>query len=81
MKKKVNFHGGCLPCTEQKDKGLAYCVGCCYFEADWSLPNLSKDNSWEKVQKEFALEMEEEKRHKERVRKFAKLLAYLKIKI
>lgn len=33
--KMVLFHGGCLGCVQQKEKGLEYCYDCCYFEADW----------------------------------------------
>ncbi len=35
------FHGGCHGCTQQDEKGTEYCVGCCHFEPDWTLPNLS----------------------------------------
>ncbi len=35
------FHGGCIDCTMQDSKGLGYCVGCCYFDANWNLPNLN----------------------------------------
>jgi len=35
------FHGGCHGCTQQDIHEVEYCMGCCYFDADWSLPNLS----------------------------------------
>jgi len=35
------FHGGCKGCTMQDKKGISYCVGCQYFDTDWSLPNLN----------------------------------------
>jgi len=37
----VLFHGGCNGCTQQLKRGVDYCYGCQYFEADWSKPNLS----------------------------------------
>jgi len=35
------FHGGCTGCNQQSVHGDRYCMGCRYFDADWSLPNLS----------------------------------------
>lgn len=37
----ILFHGGCHGCTQQEVNGLDFCVKCRYFDADWSLPNLS----------------------------------------
>jgi hypothetical protein len=39
------FHGGCHGCTRQQDEpeGVEYCVRCQYFDADWSLPDLSNE--------------------------------------
>lgn len=39
----VVFHGGCIGCTQQaiQPKGVDYCIGCQYFDADWKLPNLN----------------------------------------
>ena len=36
---QILFHGGCHGCTQQEEKGLEFCVGCQYFNADWSLPS------------------------------------------
>jgi len=41
------FHGGCLKCTMQQKKGLGYCIGCQYFEANWSLPDLNDEHQRE----------------------------------
>ena len=41
MDKKIVFHGGCISCTSQSTFGVHRCVGCRYFDADWSLPDLS----------------------------------------
>jgi len=37
----ILFHGGCHGCTMQDKKGLAFCISCCYFESNWTLPNLN----------------------------------------
>ena len=37
------FHGGCHGYTMQDKKGLSYCTGCQYFEADWRLPYLNDE--------------------------------------
>lgn len=42
--KKMPFHGGCLGCVSQEQHGLRRCTGCQYFDADWSLPDLSIKN-------------------------------------
>ena len=42
------FHGGCVDCTMQDKKGIGYCVGCQYFNCDWSLPNLNNKDRKEK---------------------------------
>lgn len=42
--KKIVFHGGCLDCSSQKKHGVRRCLGCQYFEANWSKPNLSIKN-------------------------------------
>jgi hypothetical protein len=41
------FHGGCHGCTMQTKKGISYCVGCQYFDADWSLPDLNDEHKRE----------------------------------
>lgn len=35
------FHGGCFGCTRQDIQGTEFCMGCCYFDADWDLPSLN----------------------------------------
>ena len=35
------FHGGCEYCISQEQYGLVRCVGCQYFDANWSKPDLS----------------------------------------
>ncbi len=37
----VMFHGGCAECTQQNKHGTGFCMGCRYFNADWSLPDLN----------------------------------------
>jgi len=39
----VRFHGGCSGCTQQlvQPEGYDFCVKCKYFDANWSLPDLS----------------------------------------
>ena len=37
-----NFHGGCSGCIQQEHNGSDFCFDCCYFEANWSKPNLHK---------------------------------------
>lgn len=37
---EYNFHGGCFGCTVQ-NHNIKTCLGCCYFDANWSLPNLN----------------------------------------
>lgn len=27
---KKTFHGGCISCDKQLEKGVGYCLGCCY---------------------------------------------------
>ena len=39
---KVIFHGGCLGCLTQHKRGVDECRNCQYFDADWSLPDLSE---------------------------------------
>jgi hypothetical protein len=39
---KIIFHGGCLGCLTQNKKGIDFCRKCKYFDADWSLPDLSE---------------------------------------
>ena len=39
----VLFHEGCHGCTKQKLVGIDNCVKCCYFRADWKLPNLNNN--------------------------------------
>lgn len=36
----IIFHGGCIGCKSQMKHGIKKCVGCQYFAADWSKPNL-----------------------------------------
>jgi hypothetical protein len=46
----IIFHGGCVGCTQQTTHSIEFCRGCCYFSADWSLPDLStKDTSEESI--------------------------------
>lgn len=44
-KKQFIFHGGCHECTRQQTEplGTEFCMGCCYFSADWALPNLNNE--------------------------------------
>lgn len=35
------FHGGCAGCTQQEINGVDFCAGCCFFDADWNLPDLN----------------------------------------
>jgi hypothetical protein len=39
----IHFHGGCGGCTQQivHLRGIEVCRECCYFDADWKLPNLN----------------------------------------
>jgi hypothetical protein len=37
-----NFHAGCIVCIQQEHNGSDFCFDCCYFEANWSKPNLRK---------------------------------------
>ena len=40
----VVFHGGCDGCTQQRDQkeGALFCAReCCYFNADWSKPDMN----------------------------------------
>jgi hypothetical protein len=39
-KRKKIFHGGCLGCLNQGN--YKFCNSCCFKNADWDLPNLSK---------------------------------------
>ncbi len=41
MTPKYLFHGGCHGCTQQESKGIDFCIGCQYFDADWNLPDLN----------------------------------------
>lgn len=34
------FHGACINCTQQNKHGIGFCTGCCYFDPDWTKPNL-----------------------------------------
>lgn len=36
------FHGGCVGCTQQSERGVDFCHNCQYFDADWSKKDLSK---------------------------------------
>ena len=38
---QVNFHGGCIGCTNQEIYGYEFCMDCRYFDPDWDLPDLS----------------------------------------
>lgn len=58
MTEKVIFHGGCVCCDSQTKFGKERCVGCCYFEANWDLPNLrinDKEIKIERSRKMFRL--------------------------
>jgi hypothetical protein len=37
----IHFHGGCHGCTQQDIHGTDFCFDCCYFQADWSKPDLN----------------------------------------
>jgi len=37
----LHFHGGCSGCTQQETHETRFCMGCRYFDSDWSLPSLS----------------------------------------
>ena len=37
----ILFHGGCHDCTQQDKHSTDFCYDCCYFNADWSKPNLN----------------------------------------
>ena len=37
------FHGGCYGCTQQQIYGYEFCIDCCYFQPNWSLPNLNNE--------------------------------------
>ena len=37
----IIFHGSCLGCLKQVEHGLIYCRGCQYYDAIWTLPDLS----------------------------------------
>ena len=39
---KIIFHGGCHGCLTQYKEGIDNCRLCQYFDADWSLPDLSE---------------------------------------
>ena len=41
---KFIFHGGCLGCSMQDEKGIGYCTGCQFFKPDWNKPDLSNNN-------------------------------------
>jgi hypothetical protein len=41
----IPFHGGCHGCTQQYKHGTDFCFDCCYFQADWSKPNLNNEPS------------------------------------
>ena len=37
------FHGGCLRCVTPNKDGIGACLGCQYKDANWNLPDLSKE--------------------------------------
>lgn len=39
------FHEGCLGCSNQENAGPQVCLGCCFFEADWGLPDLNDSHA------------------------------------
>lgn len=39
---KPLFHGGCVGCAEQRVPSMSTCVGCCFYQADWTLPDRSR---------------------------------------
>ena len=51
--KQIIFHGGCHRCTMQEQKGVTYCVGCKFFEADESLPDLNDAHAREELAREI----------------------------
>jgi hypothetical protein len=60
--KPILFHGGCLGCTQQENNHIKFCIGCCYFKPDWSLPNLNNKPPTEmELIKEKMLEIENER--------------------
>lgn len=46
------FHGGCHGCAMQEKNGLGFCVGCMYFEADWTLPDLNDEHAREEARQD-----------------------------
>ena len=44
IKKKHNFHGGCLSCITPLEEGIGECRGCQYFDCNWGKPNKSKES-------------------------------------
>jgi hypothetical protein len=58
----IQFHSACSECTNQEKEGIEFCVNCCNFECNWSLPNLNdatikknKDlDEWRKIAKRLA---------------------------
>jgi len=61
----VIFHGGCHGCIMQEKEGLGYCVGCQFFDGEWSKPNLNDKHI-------------REHKKMEGIRKEARRLAYLR---
>ena len=50
------FHGGCSGCKQQETHPTDFCMGCQYFAADWTLPNLNnRDKTDEEVERDRLL--------------------------
>ena len=76
---KELFHGGCHGCIAQEKYGVTRCVKCCFFDADWNLPDLSENpardarNARKEEIRELARKAEVDMlARKKEIRKFAK---------
>jgi hypothetical protein len=47
----IHFHGGCYGCTQQQKHGTDFCFDCCYFQPDWSKPNLNNSQTVEDMER------------------------------
>ena len=39
----ILYHGGCIGCPQHINSNQRECSGCQYHDANWELPNLSKE--------------------------------------
>lgn len=39
----ARFHGGCQGCITPLEDGIGKCLGCQYFNGDWSKPDLKRE--------------------------------------